>query len=754
MVRLGLRLAVAGGREAITRLALIAVAVAVGVTLLLTTFSVTNAFRAQDERYAWLETGFAGADPPPGTPAVDDSVDPLLWRPHADFFRGELIARIDLAATGPGAPVPPGIPALPEPGRFYASPALAELLRETPAAELGDRYPGTQVGVIGPDALAAPDSLIIVIGRDVDELSGDDDVAEVTRISTTAPSECSGPCAPGIGTAGDGMTLVLSVVAAALLFPVLIFIGGATRLSAARREQRFAAMRLIGATPRQVSRLATVESGVATVAGVMAGFGLFAVLRPAIAAIPFSDDRFFTGDLTLDPTNVLLVAVGIPVGAAVSARLALRRVNVSPLGVTRRVTPRPPGPVRLTPLVAGVAWLAYLAFASDIGESTSSTMQAYSYLAGVFLIMIGLVIAGPWLTMVGSRLVARRAGRPAGLIAARRLGDDPKAAFRAVSGVVLAVFVASCTVGIITTILAYDRGFAGDPANGKGTVVHFMSDPEEPLSAGARSELTSTPGVEGVAEIHHDPRADGLVGSSGRPASFVSCAYVARSPALGHCPEGADVVAIELDFGGGVIDSSTPMSERTWPAADVSAGDLAAIPIQTVVVSTDGSGAAVERARTVLERLVPTDFGPQSLAEVRVRGSEDLNRFRRLADVVLLTSLPIAGCSLAVSVAGGLADRRRPFSLLRLTGVPLTMLRRVVALEAAVPLLISVVVSAAAGLTAAALFLRAQLDQTLQAPGPPYYLLMAGGVLASLAIIASTFPLLGRISGPESARND
>ncbi len=61
MVRLGLRLAVAGGREAITRLALIAVAVAMGVVLLLITLSTTNAFSAQNVVYAWLETGFAGA---------------------------------------------------------------------------------------------------------------------------------------------------------------------------------------------------------------------------------------------------------------------------------------------------------------------------------------------------------------------------------------------------------------------------------------------------------------------------------------------------------------------------------------------------------------------------------------------------------------------------------------------------------------------------------------------------------------------
>ena len=49
--------------------------------------------------------------------------------------------------------------------------------------------------------------------------------------------------------------------------------------------------------------------------------------------------------------------------------------------------------------------------------------------------------------------------------------------------------------------------------------------------------------------------------------------------------------------------------------------------------------------------------------------------------MVILVSLPIAGCSLAVSVAAGLTDRKRPFSLLRLTGAPLGVLRRVVALE-------------------------------------------------------------------------
>ena len=47
----------------------------------------------------------------------------------ADHFGSQTIYRVDVAATGPGSPVPPGIPDLPGPGQFYASPALARLLR-------------------------------------------------------------------------------------------------------------------------------------------------------------------------------------------------------------------------------------------------------------------------------------------------------------------------------------------------------------------------------------------------------------------------------------------------------------------------------------------------------------------------------------------------------------------------------------------------------------------------------------------------
>ena len=246
-----------------------------------------------------------------------------------------------------------------------------------------------------------------------------------------------------------------------MLAPVLIFIATATRLSAARREQRFAAMRLVGATRKQVSLLAATESTAAAVLGVAAGFGIFFLLRAPVAGIPFLGEPFFPADMSLSPPDILAVALGVPVAAAVAARLALRRVRISPLGVARRATPTPPRAWRILPLLAG---LAELGFFVVHGTPASAGGEVQALLAGFLLIIVGLVIAGPWLTMAAARVMARRTSRPGALIAARRLADDPRAAFRAVSGLVLALFITTVAVVGITTQDAKDLTRFASPA--------------------------------------------------------------------------------------------------------------------------------------------------------------------------------------------------------------------------------------------------------------------------------------------------
>ena len=92
--------------------------------------------------------------------------------------------------------------------------------------------------------------------------------------------------------------------------------------------------------------------------------------------------------------------------------------------------------------------------------------------------------------------------------------------------------------------------------------------------------------------------------------------------------------------------------------------------------------------------------------------------------------------------------------MLRLTGVPRKLLHQVVTLESALPLLIVATVSIVVGLLAAALYLHSQVGLAFSLPGFSYWTTVIGGLAASMAIIAATFPILDRITGPEVARNE
>jgi hypothetical protein len=536
-------------------------------------------------------------------------------------------------------------------------------------------------------------------------------------------------------------------------------------------------MRLSGATPRQVSVIAAVESTASAVAGMVLGFGLFFLLRDPIAAIPFTGAPFFPGDLSLSLPDVLLVVLGIPAGAAIAARLALRRVSISPLGVTRRVTPGPPRAWRLIPLLLGIGDLLYY---YPHHRPPTNAGQVRAYVPGFALIMAGLIVAGPWLTMAGARVMARYSSRPSRLIAARRLADNPKASFRAVSGLVLALFVTTVAVAVITSVEANEPGAISGPATGS-TLVDQFNRQQSPASlagdvapAAVVTSLQDIRGVTGAALIRSAPagftinaaemRNGWQVGMGPRPghrfpvralaqlrtpANLVSCAQLARVPALGSCPPGAQVAAVPV---GGIIPGT--MQGVTWPAVTISAQRLSTFAVQSVAVATDGSAGAVEQARTTLETAYPYLGEAATLAETSALGRGTVTEYEQLANVVILVSLCIAGCTLAASVAAGLTDRKRPFSLLRLTGAPLGLLRRVVGLESAVPLLGAAALSIGAGFLAATLFLRSQLSDTLAPPGVAYYVITGAGILVSLGIVGATFPLLRRMTGAEAARNE
>ena len=377
--------------------------------------------------------------------------------------------------------------------------------------------------------------------------------------------------------------------------------------------------------------------------------------------------------------------------------------------------------------------------------------------------MIGLVIAGPWLTMAGSKFIAKRTSRVPMLLAGRRLSDNPRGAFRAISGLILAVFVTSVAVGVISTLLV-DHGSSSSSSPASMTVTDdFSFSPNNSVPSVPKAVLASLrgiQGVKGVTLVYVAPsglRTDGPVpdiNGLGGDLQFglATCAELTTTPALGHCHAGATLAALGDDVSFmPVTKSITIAASTTWPTAYISR-DLTGLPVQLVAVATDGSASAIARAETVLDRAFPFVSSTSLLGEINAGTSQLLTELKTASEVAILASLLIAGRSLAVAMAAGVSERKRPFSLLRLTGVPLGVLRRVVALETAAPLIVIALASAATRLVSADLFLRSQLGLTLRLPGVTYYIIVLGGLVGSFAIIGSTMPLLDRITRPEDAR--
>src|SRR5580693_9347319 len=364
-----------------------AAAVAVGVALLLGVLAEFHAFQANASQPCWSCT--QGASVPRTLPTHGE-----LWNNSVDFYQGQTINRLDVAALGPDAPVPPGVTHLPPAGDYYASPALAMLLRTVAAGELGARFPGKMIGTIGQAGLDGAGDLAVYIGHSPAQLSKIPGTQWVRSINRGPAQEVFSPffrIAFGIG--------VLAVV-----FPMLVLISTATRLAADRREERFAALRLVGGTPGDIRIVASVEAVISAFLGAMLGTVIFLLVRPALAGAALAGTQYFESDLTPTSWGYLGMLVGVPVVAAIAALLSLRRVQISPLGVSRRAKRKPPTFWRLSVLVIGVGVYVY-----GLDKTSRNTIGVAAY-PGLLLTMIGIVIAGPWLTAQAARLFGRLAG--------------------------------------------------------------------------------------------------------------------------------------------------------------------------------------------------------------------------------------------------------------------------------------------------------------------------------------------------------
>src|SRR5699024_2402953 len=223
-----------------------------------------------------------------------------------------------------------------------------------------------------------------------------------------------------------------AIASVLLLIPLSTLGAAAARLAMARRDERLAALRLAGATTRQVSALTLFEACSQALLGAVIGVGGYFALIPVVQLVVFQQRPFSYGELVLPIWALPAAIAGVLAVAALSAGSSLRKVSISPLGVAARVRPSALHWSRVIPL-ALAALAFFIAFKS--GQAGAAVLTVF--LAGGLAV---LNLVGPLVIMIIGHIWASRAKSAESLIGARRLLDNPKNAWRSVGGVSLATF--------------------------------------------------------------------------------------------------------------------------------------------------------------------------------------------------------------------------------------------------------------------------------------------------------------------------
>lgn len=245
----------------------------------------------------------------------------------------------------------------------------------------------------------------------------------------------------------------------------LSFVGQCSRIGAPARDRRLAAIRMAGGTPRDARTVLAAETFCAAALGSILAGVLYLVMHQwfpiATGAAgyrgedgnePLRRALVLPTDVLPHPVVFVIVLLAVPVGATLLGLVALRRTALTPVGVTRRVSHRPPAIAPLIVFVVGAGGLAGFSFV-PMGQ-VGFNLVFFLLIPLLFVLAAGGVIFGSasFAYHLG-RFLGSRTGRSAVLIASRRMVDAPFTASRSSAAVVLAVLIGAGAHGLRANFL-------------------------------------------------------------------------------------------------------------------------------------------------------------------------------------------------------------------------------------------------------------------------------------------------------------
>jgi hypothetical protein len=766
---MGVRFAFAGGREGWVRALLTAVGVGLGVALLLLTTALPNALSQRDQRSsARQDFTYSGKLLPKADNTLVIANTDTTY--HGKDVRGRLVE-----PEGAKAPLPPGVAKFPARGEMVVSPALHKLLTSGSGELLRERLPYRVTGTIADTGLVGPAELAYYAGGTglAEHRSG----GIVERINYFGPSPDTQP-----DKLDPVLLLLILIVFVVLLLPVGVFIAAAVRFGGERRDQRLAALRLVGADGRMTRRIAGGEALAGALLGLVFGTGFFLFGRQLATRLEVRDISVFSSDLNPSPTLALLVALAVPTAAVLVTLLALRGVVIEPLGVVRKA--KPPRRRLWWRLLMPLAGLAMLYPMIGKGNNGGNFNQ-YLVIGGTVLLLVGITALLPW---VVEAVVARlNSGSVSWQLAVRRLQLSSGTAARMVNGIAVAVAGA---IALQMLFAGVESGYTKRTDNDVNRAQMEVSvSSNTPLDEAGRN-LTRTKGVRRTSAISLTTIGDRAKNPNDETEVAVgSCAELREVARLAACRDGDIFRITGGDYGtqseklakaGNTVYfdptyDSAPTTPGAWKvpaglktaahredptgyARDgllITSGALPANAVkglsQKVFVSTDPSVPyASDYVRNTAARMDP-------LANVfTLAANEQSLQFRSIRTGLFVGAtcvLLLIGASLLVSQLEQLRERKKLLSALVAFGTRRRTLSLSVLWQTAIPIGLGLALATVVGLTLGTVLLK--MTATTVTIDWASVLSMTGiGAGVVLAVTLLSLPPLLRMMRPDGLRTE
>ena len=720
-----------------------AVAVAVGVLLMLLFLSAMNGISAKERRSAWQLFMIDSAAQQPIADVTPLYITQDSTKNGLNIWGNQTIATYSLYASSPSSPNLPGLET-PAAGTYYASPQLIKLIQQDTTGLLNARLGGVLLGAIPDPLLTSPEQLLVIRGLSADEMQKANEFSRLSSLySIPKDTQLFSRLFWGL--------IIIGIIG--LLIPVVMFISAATRFGSVQKNKRYAALRLVGATRQQIIGIASAETLFVVLIGVTIGWLLYLTCRPILAGFRLSGSRFFIEDMRVNGEQILFVAAATIIAAIIANRKAMRSVQNSPLGVMLVLKiDRSPSILSIIPLIVGFALLIYtvIRFPSHFIDGTQDSILVTMLMAAFILISSGILLSGPLLTKTVASLAARISRRPEAIIATKRIALYPHRSFMAVSGVILALFLGSYYFALISgtdklTAVQINTNSYWLLRDDVLMIQRPMSPPNqrELFSMDElRTKIDTLPNVQSTAILQQEV-------SSVQPTEYILPCSVAHEYTSINCIENG---ITRINFNSPLQDNQSNIITSTGPMDPATAAIL--------VKFSDDTDSTLEQIRN---NIINKGGGFTYNDTVVISGKyakftpmdTQSEEFSTLAYFEMIATMLIATASLMVTTLAGLLERKRSFFTLHLSGMRINQLKKIVMIESLAPLFGSIILASVLGFVTGAAFVKILFPGlTIGLPTWKYFLVVGVCLLFTITVISLLMNRLQKMTSLTENRSE